>query len=341
MLAVVLVEGRPTLRDVEVPRLKEGDVLVEMRACGVCGTDLEKIAGHYTASQPVIGHEPAGVVAESMNPRVEEGARVFAHHHVPCYECYYCRSGSPTMCPSYRSTNLDPGGFAEYFRVPRFNVDRGGVLTLPPHVSFLEASFVEPLATVIRAQRRGNIVAAESVLVVGAGPMGDLHIMAALQRGAGTIVAVDVSDLRLDAASRMGAHHVLKSDATTPQEVRKLTDGRGVDVSIVATGSPQAIVTALKSTRKGGRVILFGVPYRNSTLDYDVSELLNNEVTIIPSNAAVEEDTVEALRLIAQHRIPVAQLVSKTYRLEEFNAAVDDSLRGRVVKAVIVGRSQQ
>jgi L-iditol 2-dehydrogenase len=338
MRAILLADGRPVLREVDAPRLGEGDVLVEMRACGLCGTDLEKISGRYTASQPVLGHEPAGVVAESLNPRVGRGVRVFAHHHVPCYECHYCVRGSPTMCPHYRATNLEPGGFSEYFRVPRFNVDRGGILTLPDDVSFEEGAMIEPLATVLRAQRRGGIQRGDSVLVVGAGPMGDLHIMAANHAGAGTIIASDISEYRLSFASSLGAHYVVRSDEGLPDEVRRLTDGRGADVSIVASGSPKAILAALKSTRKGGRIILFGVPYRGSTLDYDVSELLNNELSIIPSNAAVEEDTVQALELISQRKIDAARIVTSRYSLEEFPQAVEDSLQGRIIKALIVNR---
>ncbi|MEM0272707.1 MAG: zinc-dependent dehydrogenase [Thermoprotei archaeon] len=339
MRAVVLSAGKPELRDVDIPRLSDGDVLVEMRACGLCGTDLEKMSGKYTASQPVLGHEPAGIVAESLNPRVKRGVRVFAHHHVPCYECYYCVKGSPTMCPHYRATNLDPGGFAEYFRVPRFNVDRGGILELPQHVTFEEGALIEPLATVLRAQKRGGIQRGDSVLVVGVGPMGDMHIMAASHAGAGLILASDLNEHRLSFASKLGAHHTIKSDENLPEEARKLTDGRGVDVAIVASGSPKAIVSALKSTRKGGRIILFGVPYKGSTLDYDVSDLLNNELSIIPSNAAVEEDTVRALELISKREINVAKIVSNRYTLDEFHRAVTDSLEGRVIKAIIVNNA--
>src|SRR3972149_6256909 len=125
--------GGVVVDDVPPPGLKAGDMLVEMKACGLCGTDIEKLEGRYTASPPVIGHEAAGVVAG-----VGEGAegfkvgdRVFPHHHVPCSECYFCKHGSETMCARYRESNLDPGGFAEYFRVPAWNVQRGGVLKLP------------------------------------------------------------------------------------------------------------------------------------------------------------------------------------------------------------------
>ncbi len=302
MKAVIMEDGKAVIKDVPVPKLSDGDVLVEMKACGLCGTDVEKMCGHYTASQPILGHEPAGIVSESMSDMVRPGERVFAHHHVPCYECYYCKRGSPTMCPYYRKTNLDPGGFAEFFRVPAWNVERGGVLVLPTNVSFEEGSFIEPLATVIRAHRRVGISKEDSILIVGAGPMGLLHLLKAKELGAQNVMVSDISDFRLSFAEALNAITLNPTKIKVEEEVRKNTDGRGVDLAIIASGSPQAILSGLASVRKGGRVLLFGVPYKGTILNYDVSELLNNEISVISSNAAVEEDTREALKLISEKK---------------------------------------
>jgi L-iditol 2-dehydrogenase len=336
MKAIVLENGKPVLKEIAIPKLQEGDVLVKMKACGLCGTDVEKICGQYTASQPILGHEPAGIIQESTVEWLKEGDRVFAHHHVPCYECYYCKKGSPTMCPHYRKTNLDPGGFAEYFRVPAWNVERGGILKLPDNVSFDEGSFIEPLATVIRAQRRVFIDKDDFVLVVGAGPMGLLHVMAAKINGAGKVFVSDVSEFRREYSLKIGADESFNATKTNVQEeVKKLTDGRGVDVAIVASGAPPAILTALNSVRKGGRVLLFGVPYKGTILNYDISNLLNNEISIISSNAAVEEDTKEALNMIANKKINVTKLITGKFKLEEFNEAIREAKEGNTIKAII------
>ena len=337
MKAVLLENGKVVIKDVPKPKIKEkGDVIVKMKACGLCGTDIEKIEGQYTASQPILGHEPAGIIDESSVDFLKPGQRVFAHHHVPCYECYYCTHGSPTMCPYYRKTNLDPGGFAEYFRVPAWNVLRGGVLVLPDSVTFEEGAFIEPLATVIRAQRRVKINKGDSVLVVGAGPMGLLHVMMAKVNGAGTIITSDVADFRVEFAAKVGADYSLNArKVDVPSEVKKLTDGRGADIAIIASGSPSAIISGLKSVRRGGYVLLFGVPYKGTILNYDISELLNNEISIITSNAAVEEDTKEALKLIYEKKVEVAKLITHKFPLDEFNEAVRVAKEGEAIKVII------
>ena len=334
--AVLLENCKVVIKDIEVPKLQEGDVLVKMKACGLCGTDLEKISCQYVASQPILGHEPTGIVEESTVDWLKKGDRVFAHHHVPCYECYYCRKGSPTMCPYYRKTNLDPGGFAEYFRVPAWNVKRGGILKLPDNVSFDEGAFIEPLATVIRAQRRVRIDEGDTVFIVGAGPMGLLHAIMAKVNKAGTIITSDISDFRVDFSYKVGVDYSINSKkVNVVDEVKKLTDGRGADVTIIASGSPRAILDGLYSTRKGGRVLLFGVPYKGTILNYDISELLNNEISIISSNAAVEEDTREALNLIASKRIDVTKLITNKFPLEQFNEAIRVANEGKSIKIII------
>ncbi|BCU69397.1 zinc-dependent dehydrogenase [Stygiolobus caldivivus] len=337
MKAIVLENGRALVRDLPKPQIKEkGDVIVKMKSCGLCGTDVEKICGQYTASQPILGHEPAGIIEESSVDFLHKGQRVFAHHHVPCYECYYCKHGSPTMCPHYRRTNLDPGGFAEYFRVPAWNVTRGGILVLPDSVSFDEGAFIEPLATVIRAQNRVKIGKGDSVLVVGAGPMGLLHIMMAKANGAGTVISSDISEYRVEYASKIGSDYSLNSKKVDiPSEAKKLTDGRGVDIAIIASGAPQAILSGLYSVRKGGYVLLFGVPYKGTILNYDISELLNNEISIISSNAAVEEDTRKALEIIAQKKVDVTKLITHRLPLDQFNEAVRIAKEGQAIKIII------
>ena len=329
--------GKVTLEELPIPEVGGSDLLVEMKACGLCGTDIEKLHGEYTASAPILGHEAVGVIRtvgadlKGFNP----GDRIFPHHHVPCYECYLCKHGNETMCPHYRKYNLDPGGFSELFRVPSWNVLHGGILKLPDSVSFEQASLIEPIACCLRNIKRSHLDETDAVLVMGAGPMGLIHLQLLLLLGK-TVHVSDMSEKRLDVANALGA-----SSISNPKEVdvasvmRDQTDGRGVDVAIVATGSPKAIEEGLRSVRKGGIVSLFGVPVKDSILNYDFSNTVNSEISIIPSNAATEVETREALDLIVDGKPNFETIITHRFRLEEFNEAISMAMKKESVKILI------
>lgn len=330
-------DGRTVLEDIPQPKLKLGDILVEMKACGLCGTDIEKMHGRYTASQPVLGHEASGVIAD-VGDNVESlkiGDRVFPHHHVPCYKCHFCRRGSETMCLHYRASNYDPGGFSEYFRVPAWNVEHGGVLKLPDHVTFEDAALIEPTACCIRSLERCGVTGDETVLVIGAGPIGLTHLRLLSMRGAKVFVS-DVNAARLAFAERLGAdaiHDASKTDVSS--RVREETGSLGVDLVVVASGSPKAIVQALSTVRKGGKVCVFGVPAKGSRLDYDFSDVFNSEVSIVTSNAATELETRAALKMMEEHRLNLSSIITHRFRLDEFNLAVETAAKGDCEKIII------
>ncbi len=329
--------ARAQVVEVPVPSIGREELLIEMKACGLCGTDIEKMFGQYTASLPVLGHEAVGVVAGigGAVKGFKMGDRVFPHHHVPCLNCYYCRHGSETMCQEYRKTNLDPGGFSEFFRVPAWNTSHGGVLKLPDNVSFEEASLTEPVACCIRALDRCGVRADDSVLVVGAGPVGMAHALILVSRKAKVMVS-DVSQGRLKFAEAAGVGLVIDANKRDVGEaVRKETSGRGADLAIVASGSKAAIIQALRSVRRGGKVCLFGVPEKGTVLDYDMSDLLNSEVSVVSSNAATEKETTMALGMISLRGVKLASLITHRFRIEEFEKGVEAVTRGTGMKVVI------
>ena len=329
--------GRLGVDEVPVPAAGPGEIVVEMRACGLCGSDLEKIRGTYTAAPPVIGHEAVGVVADVGKgvEGIRRGTRVFPHHHVPCGRCSACRGGSPTMCPRYRGTNLEPGGFAEHFRVPRWNVERGGVLRLPTAVDFERATFIEPLACAIRALDRAPR-RPRSAIVFGTGPMGLLALQLLRLRGVDPVLASEVSRARAGKARALGAAIVWDPRSKDiVAAARRETDGAGVDLAIVATGHVPAIAQALHAVRAGGTVVLLGVPEAGGRLDVDPSEFVTREVSLVPSNAATETETRRALALIARGKVDVASLVSHRFRLAAFEEAVRVAERAECVKALI------
>jgi L-iditol 2-dehydrogenase len=314
-------------------------VLIKMRACGLCGSDLEKIYGEYGMTSGRLGHEPAGEVV-AVGDSVKDfapGDRVFIHHHVACYSCHYCRHGDHTMCPSYQTSNISPCGLAERFLVPEWNVSRGGLIKLPKNVCYDDASLVEPLACCIRACNKCNFQKGDDFAVIGAGPAGLMHVLLAQAYGARKVFVVDINEFRLNFAKKYGVEVFNSvSDKDIADRIKSATDKRGVDVCVVATGSMKALLQSFELTRKGGNVMLFGVPPKGSQMSYDMSRLYSSEHSIIPSYAASEIETNEALKLIAERQIDVASLITHRFDIARAADAVKCAHEAKDAMKVIV-----
>lgn len=325
MLACLLKgPGKVALEDVPIPKPALGEVLVRMRAGGICGTDLEKIHGGYGPGG-ILGHEVSGViehVGEGVRD-LQRGDRVVVHHHVPCYNCYYCQHGDYTMCDSFKATNLDPCGFAEFFRVPEFNVTRGAVISLPDTVGFEEAALLEPTACCIRALDKSGAQSGNNVLVVGLGPTGLTHLQLLRNMGAREIVGTDIQKARLNMAKKMGADLVLDpNEQDVSKEVRKVASS-GVDLAIVSTGNPKALSQAFSSVRKGGRVLLFGAPVQGAIYQLDVSSLFARQISIVTSYSCVESEIRRALDLVSRKAIDLGALVTHRFPLKQAPEALE------------------
>lgn len=315
--------GQAELVEVPFPVAGKGEVTVKMIACGICGTDVEKIKGHYKGSKPVIGHEAVGTVEE-----IGEGVSglmksmiVVPHHHVECGRCYYCIHGSETMCPEYRKYNFIPGGFADYFKLPAWIVSNGGIHIPPQNVNPEEASLAEPLACCIRALKRVGIKKGIKVAILGLGPIGLLFIKLLKYYEAESVIGYDLTEYRVRMAEKAGAKVVMGDDLRS--ELPLLEDRRGVDLAILATGSMEGLSTALDITRPGGTVCLFGLPPHGSRLDYDISRLVNYELSIITSNAATKKEMEEALRLISERIIKLDDIITHRLPLDRFDEALE------------------
>ncbi|HLN50481.1 MAG TPA: alcohol dehydrogenase catalytic domain-containing protein [Thermoplasmata archaeon] len=333
--------GSVRLDDVPEPTPGEGEVTVRLAACGVCGTDLEKLRGNYRTAG-ILGHEPVGRVLRVGPgvPGLSEGDRVFAHHHVPCYACEVCARGDYTFCPTYSATNLDPGGFAEVFRVPAANVARRAVLRLDDRVDWSTGALLEPAACALTALHRIRLPENASVLVLGLGPVGLLYARLARALGARWVAGTEISPLRRDAALRGGADAVV--DPRTPEALRAAVDGatggRGVDLAVVATGHPSVARAAVEFVRRGGTVNLFGLPEAGSRLDVDLQQLYLRGVRVIPSYATIEPDIAEIHRMIVEGTLEVGDLVSHRVPIDRIDEAF--RLAGRpeeAVKVVVTG----
>lgn len=327
-MKAVFVRGNNAVSvdDVNAPQMaSDGDVLVRMRACGLCGSDLEKVYGEYGMSSGRLGHEPAGeVIAAGKNARgFASGDRVFIHHHVPCYSCHYCLHGDYTMCTEYQMSNITPCGLAEQFIVPEWNVSRGGLIQLPQGMTFDEASLIEPLACCIRAWNKCNFQKGDDIAVLGAGPAGMMHVLLARAFGAGKVFVSDINDFRLKFAERYGTQAFNSITAKHfIQKIREQTGGRGVDIAVVATGSAKALLQSFDMTRKAGKIMLFGVPPKGSEMSYDMSKLYSSEHSLIPSYAASEVETNQAIKLISERRLDIASLITHRFDIKDAADAI-------------------
>lgn len=263
-MRVAMYYSNRDIRLEEVPRPEIGfdEVLVRIEASGICGSDVMEWYRLHKAPL-VLGHEIAGVVVEvgSGVKKYQPGDRVAASHHVPCQTCPYCRSGHPTVCDTLRQTNFHPGGFAELVRLPAINVDRG-LYPLPDEMSYEAATFIEPLACVLRAQRTARLSPGQTVLVLGSGISGVLHIQLARSLGAGRIFATDVSPFRLEAARKLGAEQAWEARKFSPAALRTANEGRLADLILVCTGAVPALQQSLTAVERGEPSCFLPLPTR-------------------------------------------------------------------------------
>jgi L-iditol 2-dehydrogenase len=285
----------------------------------------------------VLGHEITAEVVE-VGAGVSDyklGDRVFSTHHVPCGTCRYCCSGHQSVCDLLRTTNFEPGGFAEYIRVPKINVELG-TLPIPDSMTFDEGSFIEPLACVVRAQRFARLRAGQTVLVIGSGISGLLHIQLARARGAERIIATDISEFRLNAAKQFGADAAIHGSADVPAKLLELNDGRLADVVIVCTGALPAAQQATKSIDRGGTLLFFAPTGAGVDVPIPLFDFWRDEINVVTSYAGSGEDLKESLQLIRDHKVRVADMVTHRLPLAETGVGFQLTARGQDSIKVII-----
>ncbi|MDA8084711.1 MAG: zinc-dependent dehydrogenase [Nitrospiraceae bacterium] len=312
--------GKDDLRveEMPVPEISAGELLVRVHASGICGSD---VMHWYRAGRGplVLGHEIAGeVVAVGAGVQgYKAGDRICAAHHVPCNTCHYCRGGHHTVCDTLRMTNFYPGGFAEYLRLPAINVDRG-VFPLPAEMSYEEATFIEPLACVYRGQRIAGMDMGKTVVVIGSGISGLLHIQLARALGAKVVIATDVETYKLQAAERLGADEAVPAMEDVPARVRSANGGRAADIVILTAGAAAAIRQAFGSVDRGGTILFFAPAAQGATIPLPANDLFwRNEITLTSSYAANYDEHMRAMEFIRQKRVDVAAMISHRLPLTE------------------------
>lgn len=305
------------LEEIPVPAIGRGEMLVKVLASGICGSDVMEWYRIKKAPR-VLGHEITGEIVEigESGGNHHIGDRIFVSHHVPCNTCHYCLNGHHTVCDTLRTTNFDPGGFAEYLRVPRINVDRG-VFRLPDEVSFEEGVFIEPLACVLRGQRLAKFTPGQSVFVIGSGISGLLHVALARAAGAATVIASDIAESRLKAARTFGADEAIHAREVAPGRLREMNRGRLPDLVIVCAGAIPAYNQALESVDRGGTVLCFAPLEPGVYFPFPLLDAWQNGIAFLPTYGGSPLDIEGAIELIRARRLPLRQMVTHRLSLAE------------------------
>ncbi len=309
-MKVAVYYNNSDIRIEEVPRpqLGGGEVLVQVKATGICGTDV--MEWYRVPKAPrVLGHEMAGEIVASKSKKFKEGQRVFVSHHVPCNQCEYCLRGDHTACETLHGGNYDPGGYSEFVRVPKLNVE-SGIYVLPAHVSYEEGTMIEPLACALRGQRVIDVRKNQTVLILGSGISGLLNIQVAKLKGA-KVIATDIDPYRLNKAKEFGADEVrnVGAYANTPAPLNIKADK-----VIICPGALSAVKQAFESVRRKGVILLFAVPNKN--IEIPTVDVWRNEITVTSSYGAAPVDLEESLELIQSGKVDVKSLITHRLPLE-------------------------
>ena len=305
------------IQEMPTPDIGEDEVLLKVMASGVCGSDV--IEWYRVPKAPrVLGHEATGVISKvgGKVKTVRVGDRVFVSHHVPCNQCRYCQRGHHTACQTLHTTNYYPGGFAQYVRVPKINVQYG-IYKLPADMSFEEGTFIEPLACVSRGQRLANLQKDDSLLIIGSGISGILHTQLAKFKGVKNIVVADINSYRLELAKKFGADHALNAKDNLPEKLREVNGGRLADQVVVCTGATSAAMAALDCVESGGAILFFAVPDPSVKLPVPINQFWRNEITMRTSCGAAPADLEDSLRVLATGRLNVKDMITHRLSLSE------------------------
>ena len=327
----VRIEEMPT------PEIGPEEILVEMKACGICGSDF--MDWYLENRAPlVLGHEPAGIVVK-VGDKVEDfklGERVFVHHHVACLTCHYCIRGDYAMCKKFGQTHIHPGGFAEYFKVPAPNLQID-TLKIPDKVSFEDATLIEPIACCIKGIMKCDIKPGDAVTIIGDGPSGVIHVALARILAAGTIIISGHHDPRLKIAKRIGADLAVNSyKEDLAGIVKGATDGRGSDAVIVTAPNVKALLEGLDVCRKGGTVCLFAPTSPKEYITVSPHRLFFSEIKIIPSYSTSHIETRTALKLISSGRIKAKELITHRFPLNRIEDAIKTAAKSKECLKVAV-----
>ena len=341
MKAVDITENSSVIvKEVNEPVIGSGDVLIKLNGCGICGTDKENLNGDSSKPSTKLGHEICGTVlkkGQKVNTEISEGMRVFVHHHTHCNECHYCLHGNHTMCEKYEDS-LEPCGMSEKFVLPEWNVLNGCLIPLSDSISNEEGVLIEPLGCCVRAWNKIKAMENDSCVIFGMGTIGIMHAMLAKHYKFNQIFCVDVNKEKLKICEEMNFGHGINSTIENFDNIKKITNNQGVDLIIIATSNIEILKQAIELVRKGGKIMLFGQPRKDSSCEIDMSQVYSKEITIHTTYAASNEDIRTAIDLIQNYSINVKNLVTHKFSIKDSKEAFECAIENNnSIKVMITG----
>ena len=327
-------KGIVRVEEVPVPEVRDGEVLIKVAACGICGTDIKKIFQRYVEPPQILGHELAGtVVAVGRGvTKWQPGDRVMSFHHTPCGTCFYCQKRLFSQCKQYKTTGLtggftpNGGGFGEYVKAMPWVAERG-IVALPDNVTFEEATFIEPINTIAKAVQKARITAGETVLIIGCGPIGLQLLMVAKLEGAKLYTSDPMAERRAKSLTLGALEAFDPTSGKLIEEVKARTDGRGADAVLVAVAHPAVVLDALAAARPGGRILLFAANDPVTKIEFPAAAVGIDEKEILGSYSAAVDIQEAAAELVLSRKLPVMEIVTHRFPLDRIQEALELAAR--------------
>jgi len=327
-------KGVVRVEEVPVPEVGDGEVLIKVAACGVCGTDIKKIFHRYVEPPQILGHELAGtVVAVGRGVRKWRlGDRVMSFHHIPCGTCFYCQNRLFSQCKQYKTTGLtggftpNGGGFGQYVKAMPWVAERG-IVALPDDVSFEQATFIEPINTIVKAVQKARVQADETVLIIGCGPIGLQLLMVAKTAGARIYTSDPMATRRAKSLALGAIESFDPISGKLMADIRARTEGRGADAVLVAVAHPAVAVDALAAARPGGRVLLFAANDPVTTIEFPAAAVGIDEKEILGSYSAAVDIQESAAELVLGKKLPVMDIVTDRFPLARIQEGLELAAR--------------
>src|SRR6266404_1001735 len=323
-------KGIVRVEEVPVPEVADGEVLIKVAACGICGTDIKKIYHAYVPPPQILGHEIAGTVVATGRGVTKwmPGDRVMSFHHIPCGQCFYCERRLFSQCEQYKATGLtggftpNGGGFAEYVKAMPWVAERG-IVALPDNVSFEEATFIEPINTILKAVQKARVAVGETVLIAGCGPIGLQLLMVANLEGAKLYTSDPMAVWRAKSLTLGALESFDPSDGKLVDHMKARTEGRGADAVLVAVAHPSVAADALAAARPGGRVLLFAANDPVTKIEFPAAAVGIDEKEILGSYSAAVDIQEAGADLVLKKKLPVMEIVTHRFRLARIQEGLD------------------